>query len=156
MNALRSIMSRHSITEVTFPLQDMSLQLLEHVALSPHRFAAAIKKAEGTCIESTSARVLTSRLTNDEKRKYGVRESGYVEDIFLAPGGRYLATLSRFLQSSVALLTVWDLGLSGHDVIKPIIRFLEQTKTLNLYLFFPDPRSRDLFYIISRIDSPQR
>lgn len=152
INALHSIMKRHSISEATFPLQTMDLPLLEHAALSPHRFLSLLEKSNGTSIRPFAIRVLSPRLTNTEKEKYGIFDNDGLYDIYVESTGRYLASLSAY--ESFTLFTIWDLGLCSKDAIKPLVRYLEPASpTLYLDGFSPGPQGSNVFYLFSTQDS---
>ncbi|KDR79866.1 hypothetical protein GALMADRAFT_222813 [Galerina marginata CBS 339.88] len=150
MNALRKVMLDRLITEDTYPLSTMSLHMLEHAALSPHRFISLMKRSDEHRLEPTSIRVLSPRLTNNEKAIHGISSSGSLGDMFLAPGGRYLATLAHCVDNISSLLTIWDLGLSGHDGIKAIARLVQPMVYISMVNFYPDLKKRGIFHLVLR------
>ncbi|KAF8878487.1 hypothetical protein CPB84DRAFT_1794150 [Gymnopilus junonius] len=155
INALRSIMARNAITEDTYPLQKMALPILKHVALSPHRFASLVMKSNEVMPLPTSIRAISPRMTNWEKERYEIELPGPFIDFWMAPGGRYVVTLSmQHDWNESTLFTVWDVGLSGRDVIKPLTRFLEKAQGLRLVCFFADSQNLGFFYIVSTQNSP--
>ncbi|KDR79818.1 hypothetical protein GALMADRAFT_241908 [Galerina marginata CBS 339.88] len=157
VNALHGVMQDYSITEDTFPLQTMSVPLLEHSALSPYRLVSLLERSDNSRIEPASIRVLSPRLTNQEKAFHGILHSGELYDMFLAPGGRYLSTVAHYGGVS-SILTVWDLGHSGNDGVKALTRLVQpMTPHCSLINFFPDLPRRGIFYLVSKREahSPQ-
>ncbi|PPQ96457.1 hypothetical protein CVT26_010511 [Gymnopilus dilepis] len=152
MNALRSAMKRRSILESTLPLDAMPLNLLEHLALGPHRLLSILQKSDGSSLRPMYIRVLAPRLTYEEKERYGIVDNDGLYDSYLESSGRYLASLSAY--ESFTLFTIWDLGLCGRDAIKPIARYLEPVKW-KLYLdgLWPGPQGSDTFYLVSTQES---
>ncbi|KDR79817.1 hypothetical protein GALMADRAFT_241906 [Galerina marginata CBS 339.88] len=154
VNALRWLMQEHCITEDTFPLRTMSLSMLEHLALSPYRIVSLMEQSDNDKLDPASIRVLSPRLTNEEKDIYGILHSGELYDFSLASGGRYLSTVASCSDAS-SLFTVWDLGLSGNDRVKALTRLVQPVICCELINFFPDLNKLGVFYLVSRRDSPQ-
>ncbi|KAF8878485.1 hypothetical protein CPB84DRAFT_331070 [Gymnopilus junonius] len=152
MNALRGVMERHSINPATFPVRTMALPLLKHLAFSPHRFISLVKKSNGASIRPMSIRVISPRLSNADKKKYRITDKDGINDIYMEPGGRYLASLSCYQNST--LITIWDLGFSGGDAIKPIVRQLVSMSDLTLDGFYSDRQRLGKFYLILSQNSP--
>ncbi|KDR79816.1 hypothetical protein GALMADRAFT_61953 [Galerina marginata CBS 339.88] len=150
VNALRSVMQNYFITEDTFPLQTMSLPMLEHSALSPRRFISLMEKSDNRQLEPTSTRVLSPRLTNREKATHGLSDTGHLHDMILAPGGRYLATIAD-CDGDSSHFTIWDLGLSGIDGIKALAHLrVAQLEDYSFVNFFPDLKKHGIFYLVTR------
>ncbi|KAF8961001.1 hypothetical protein BDZ97DRAFT_1830849 [Flammula alnicola] len=120
LNALRGVMHKHFITKATYPLESMSLPLLEHAALSPYKFASLVERSPSSGIKPTSIRILSPLLTKAEKDRYGIIGFGAVDDIIFCPGGRYLATVSLFDGEATKALITSSLNLnfrfSAHNI----------------------------------------
>ncbi|PPQ86389.1 hypothetical protein CVT26_004861 [Gymnopilus dilepis] len=152
ISALRSVMIKHCVSEATCPFQEMTLPLLEHVALAPHRLTSLVARSDGATVLPMTIRVLSPRLTNAEKEMYGIQDNDGLYDSCVEPSGRFLASLSAY--ESFTLFTVWDLGLCGNDVIRPIARYLEEAPvTLFLDGFNPGPQKSGAFYLVSANES---
>ncbi|KAH9478237.1 hypothetical protein JR316_0008690 [Psilocybe cubensis] len=128
LNALRKVMDDHFVTEDTFPLKSMSLEMLQHAALSPFRFTTLLKEADGSLLEPTNTRILPCRLTENEKQSFGVTGNTVLETFTVAPGGRFVAvqTIHHKVNSDELLwvFTIWDLGIHGsfNTDAKPVKR----------------------------------
>ena len=147
-------MQRHSITTTTYPLKRITTRALRHIALSPLRIAALIEKFRGTEIYADSLRFLSPRLTEEEKKRFGIRNAGSVQYFVLASGGRFLATLSTDFTNwhSSSLLSIWDLGITGIGKPVPLARILAFAD-MQLRLFFQDPEVTSTFFVVSVIKS---
>ena len=111
-----------------------------------------MRKIDGGTLESIAIRVVPPRLSNAEKNQLGITNNTGFYDSRIEASGRYLVSLSAY--ESFTLLTVWDLGLCGSDIIEPLARYVEQAP-LTLYLdgFSSASRTSNLFHIISTQDS---
>ncbi|PPQ79321.1 hypothetical protein CVT26_001091 [Gymnopilus dilepis] len=150
INIVRSIMREHSIPETVFPTGTMTLSSLEHVALAPQRLISLLREFDGKLLEPKTIRVLPPRLTDADIDTLNADDGLY--DTCIEPNGRFLASLSAY--ESFTLFTIWDLGFSGGDMIKPLTRYREDAR-LTLYLddFCLAPQETDIFYIISTHES---
>ncbi|PPQ96972.1 hypothetical protein CVT26_006452 [Gymnopilus dilepis] len=151
INALRTLMEQRSIPKDTFPVHELPVDLLEHIALSPHRVVSLVKKSEEFPVEPMAIRVLSHRLTKGEKDKYGIKNMGDIDGIILAHGGRYMVSLSVNPSDwpESTLFTLWDLGVTAFHPIQVLTRFSESRVGLELHLFFPDPEKPSVFFIVS-------
>ncbi|PPQ77790.1 hypothetical protein CVT26_005385 [Gymnopilus dilepis] len=152
ISALRSVMIRHSIPEDTCPMEEMTLPLLEHVALAPYRLLTLLARSDGETVLPLAIRVLSPRVTNAEKDEYGIDDNGGLYDSFVESSGRFLASLSAY--QSFTLFTVWDLGFCANDLIKPIARYRESASvTLFLDGFNPGPQGSGVFFLVTTNES---
>ncbi|PPQ75585.1 hypothetical protein CVT26_012675 [Gymnopilus dilepis] len=149
VNALGALMEQHSISEAMFPLREMRVDILEHVALSPHRLVSLVKRS--SAIEPSSIRTLSRDLSKEEKDTFAMQGVGQVNDLILACGGRYLVSnsVNSSRWSVSTLMSVWDLGICANDTALVLTRYLEQKIDLELRLFFPDPDVSGTFYVVS-------
>ncbi|PPR05108.1 hypothetical protein CVT26_012344 [Gymnopilus dilepis] len=157
IHALQKVMDNHSISDASYPLREMSRSLLERIALSPHKFMSIVKKRDGGVIEPRFSRGLPRFLSDEEKEILGIPSVGRYDDIFLAVGGRFLATLSREYHSwpGSTLFQIWDLGLEPNSTIECLARELEPWDDLELRLFFPDAEVKNVFYLVSLQTLPE-
>jgi len=102
MNALCQVCIIEGVCKASFPLEKMSIDDLEHVALSPHRLAECLRRSDGRRLTPFQSRVLHPRDVQ------GITSGG----LFLAPGGRFLVT------SSFYTLYLWDLGATASSPMK--------------------------------------
>ena len=130
--------------------------MLEHIALSPYRFAALVEKYHESTTQPTSIRTLSTRFTDEEKKKYGLPNSGRVDDFLMALGGRYLVTLSYQKTQQSTLFTLWDLGLGGDEAVKAVARFLDPAGMTGICCLLIDPTDPEVLYLISVQQGPPR
>ncbi|PPQ74792.1 hypothetical protein CVT26_004881 [Gymnopilus dilepis] len=153
MAALRRIAATQLFTELTYPMKRLTAKHLERLARLPRRLAKLIKHRNEEFIEPHEIRVLPACLIEADQSRLGIYTSGVVDSMYLAPGGRFLMTLSsddvEFPDST--LFTMWDLGLNlqkGRPLLA-LARYLERMDELRLQLFFSDPEKIDTMWTIS-------
>lgn len=108
MNAVRNVSVAQGAFLPSFPLQEMSLDDLEHAALSPRRLWALIGKAD--VMKPFLIRVFTPRTSRGA-------EPVSIDGARLVPGGRFLLT-----STNNGGLSLWDIGYNAgtHMKIFPI------------------------------------
>ena len=144
-------MKTHLVTEASYPSQRLKAHHLKALALSSHRFAKKIKDVRSKVLHARATRILPCMMTQKERLTFGIQTAGVMEDIMLAPGGRFLATLSSDSVNwpGSTLISIWDLGLSSAFIVKALVRSLEPADDLELRLFFPDLERPGIFYLVS-------
>jgi hypothetical protein len=112
MNAVRNACISYGAYLPSFPLKEMSLDDLEHTALSPHRFRGMIQEHDGGLL----AAPLLMRLFMPRVRPRqlgGASTQTRIAHIALIPGGRFLLT-----STSSGSLFLWDLGVNAGSHMK--------------------------------------
>ena len=109
MNAFRNVSIAQGVFLPSFPVEQMSLDDLEHAALSPRRLRARFQKADRT------TPFLTHRVTPHSQG--GDLAPNLILTVNLVPGGRFLVTSDRKGE-----LHLWDIGynVGGHMKMFPI------------------------------------
>ncbi|PPR02021.1 hypothetical protein CVT26_008713 [Gymnopilus dilepis] len=87
-----------------------------------------------------------------EKEQFDLEDNDNLYDSYVESSGRYMASLSTY--ESFTLFSVWDLGLSGRDVIMPLARYPETAQVrLRLDAFYADPHGSNCFFLVSTHES---
>ena len=107
-------MHHEGVCKPSFPVEKMSIDDLEHVALSPHRFADYLRGSDGRRITPFQTRVLHPRDVD------GVISGG----VFLVPGGPFL------VKSSFNTHYLWNLEATANSPMKPFPVAKLSTKVL--------------------------
>ena len=113
MNAVHNVCITHGAFLPSFPLEEMSLDDLEHTALSPHRFQAVIQKYDGHSTEPLLTRKFVPRV--QPRQSGGAAMKTAIDEMALIPGGRFLLT-STFSGN----LFLWDLGFNAGSHMKSL------------------------------------
>lgn len=128
LDALQHVITEHHIFTPTFPLQEMSQRQLEYSALSPHVFVQKVGSKDSHAMAPYLLRTLTSICLTKKDRQtlsalLDVPQNELPQlncpffKIMVAPGGRFLFTISVILEHFV--ITLWDLGYPGSGSIHP-------------------------------------
>ena len=121
MNAVHNVCITHGAFLPSFPLEEMSLDDLEHTALSPHRFQAVIQEYDGHSTEPLLTRKFVPWV--QPRQSGGAAMKTAIDEMALIPGGRFLLT-STFSGN----LFLWDLGFNAGSHMKSLpIAMLETT-----------------------------
>ncbi|EDR03649.1 uncharacterized protein LACBIDRAFT_307066 [Laccaria bicolor S238N-H82] len=113
MNAVHNVCITHGAFLPSFPLEEMSLDDLEHTALSPRRFQAVIQKYDGHPTEPLLTRKFVPRL--QPRQSGGAAMKTAIDQMALIPGGRFLLT-----STYSGNLYLWDLGFNAGSHMKSL------------------------------------
>ena len=80
MNTLCQVCITEGVGKPSFPVEKMSIDDPEHVALSPHRLAECLRRSDGRWLTPSQTRVLHPRDVD------GITSHG----VFLVPGSDFL------------------------------------------------------------------
>jgi hypothetical protein len=142
MNAVRNVSIAQGAFLPSFPLEQMSLDDLEHAALSPRRLRARFQKADRTTPFLT--RLFTPHLQGADLGPNSIFT------VKLVPGGRFLLTSNRKGE-----LHLWDIGYNaaGHMKIFPIATLAGSKATPNSRFDHIGPASNsDSLYVFTEQD----
>ena len=148
-------MQEQSISRATFFTADMDRATLEHLAMSPRKFAARLEASGSVDVYPYSERILQDRISEEDTTTLSIRFSGAYDEIFLAPGGRFLITSQRVAIPGVCnVVKLWDLGICGQDRIRLLARtILDKTTLVNLRYFSAISGGMG-FYLVSESSGP--
>ncbi|KAG2008242.1 hypothetical protein CC2G_013697 [Coprinopsis cinerea AmutBmut pab1-1] len=115
IQAIERMCLRNGVRKAWFPLEDMSLPDLEHLALSPSRFLSLLKRHNHGTIRPPSIRILNPQVAQTNLT---------VKTVFLVPGGRYLVAAYTD-NSDIQSASLWDLGCGTTMPLKlaPVAQF---------------------------------
>ena len=124
LDALRRVVAEHHLFTPTFPLQQMSYQQLKHAALSPYLFVHHARHLEESepmapsfvrtlinCLTKKDRETLSALLDVPQSSLYRYDDNCHFREIMVAPGGRFLFTVSEHMSTYV--IKLWDLGYPG-------------------------------------------
>ncbi|KAF8878484.1 hypothetical protein CPB84DRAFT_1828608 [Gymnopilus junonius] len=157
LNALEQMVEEHHIPSATFQTSSMDIATLEHLALSPAKFAALIENSPDEEVRPCSVRILQDHISKEDKAKYGITKCPGYSDVLLAPGGRFLVTSEDFMKSSALrnLVRVWDLGICGRDKTKLLAQKVLSKKHIRLRSLSLAPDGEG-FYLVSEQKRPYK
>ena len=114
MNALRQVCIIEGVCKPSFPVEKMSIDDLEHAALSPHRLVECLRRSDGRWLTPFQTRVLHPRDV------HGITSGS----VFVVPGGRFL------VKSSFNTHCLCNLEATANSPMKPFPVVKLPTKVL--------------------------
>lgn len=141
MAAVDEVCERHGIFKATYPMDEMSLEELERVSMSPHLFVKSIKRnsARGT-VPMCRIRPLQDPSSN---------QIIHIRSLFLVPGGRFLVT------AGADRVCLWDIGWSTlAPALKPYPLAALKRPNFHLHAVVPSLDKEELIVAVQRLEKP--